>query len=187
MPTGEGVEYWTWDETGEIDPRTIRYSNDVKQTAFLIWFRHGRSTRVVHEKLASDEEYRDLAGFVEGDPVPPVRTLNAWCKNGFWELNAQDKMRELAPMAIRHAAVEIAYSSQDAGRTITRIARGDDIRPGDKLALDAAKFVVQATVGDSVANLARPTVTTAIDMSKLETMEDIVAAEKALMESTESR
>ncbi len=161
-----------------------RYSDTLKDTAFHLWFHHARDKSRVLYDLTLDPVWRDIAGLLDGDPVPDARTIARWERGLDWAERARELMKAAAPLSIRSAALEIAYAQHPAAVNLSRIARGDDPRPHDKLTLDAAKHILSMGVGDSVVHLAKPTVTESIDMNADMTMEEIVAAERALSEKS---
>lgn len=170
------------DDVKDKSAHGTRYWHEIEDAAFIAWFRHGRSFSKVVDLLTNDDEYRALALLEEGDPVPQAQTVRKWARDNLWEIKAEQKMRELAPYAIRFAAAEIAAGAKDAAQSMMRIARGENVTREDRTVMDAAKFVLQSSIGDSIAQMAKATIQESIDMSQIETMEDAIEAERKIKE-----
>jgi hypothetical protein len=158
------------------------YWIELEQTAFILWFENHGDFNKVLEILQTDPVYRDLAKLEEGDKLPELQTLRRWARNGFWKHQAQEKMKELIPFKLEAAALAMAYGSEDAANSMMRIARGENVTREDRTVMDASKFILQSTLGDSIVGVVKPVVQKTVDMGSLETMDDIVEAEQRLRE-----
>jgi hypothetical protein len=137
--------------------------------------------------LTEDQAARDLACIDPDDPIPSIRTLTNWAKNNRWQDEAQERMRALAPQAIQLAALEIAYGAHDASMEVMRIARNINVTREDKTVLEAAKFVIESTVGDSIATLVKPTIQRTINTDNVATMQDAIEAERQYRELADTQ
>jgi hypothetical protein len=154
-----------------------RYWTELEDAAFVLWFKHGRSMTRVHKLLTEDPD----------DPIPSIRTLTNWAKKNRWQDEAQERMRALAPQAIQLAALEIAYGAHDASMEVMRIARNINVTREDKTVLEAAKFVIESTVGDSIATLVKPTIQRTINTDNVATMQDAIEAERQYRELADTQ
>jgi hypothetical protein len=160
-----------------------KYPDDVEWTCFLLWWETcDRNASKVAERIAEDEEYRAMAGLEPGDRTPDHETIRRWAREKFWDLRATDKMREAAPWRIQAAGTRIAYQSQRAAEVVNEIMEKPNPTPGDKIRLQAALEQLKMTVGNSVVEYARPALSKSVDLTKLETVEDVEAAERAMLQ-----
>ena len=163
-------------------PNDVRYWHELIDASFMLWFENGRDAKKVVETLKTDPVWREIAMIEEDEQVPHPNTIKRWAKDKFWDYKASQKMRELSPQRIQAAALEMAYGSEEAAKSLIRIASGKDVVSTDKIVADAAKFVVQSVVGDSIVEVVKPVIQESVDIDNLETMEDVVLAEQRIRE-----
>lgn len=163
-------------------PQDVRYWQEVEQVAFLIWFENNGNYKKVEEILNTDPMWRELARLEEGEKAPTHRTIRRWADDNFWSIKAAQKMQEAIPLKVRAAAQIIAYGTEDAAKSMMRIAKGQDVNRDDRTVMEAAKFVLNSTLSDSISTVIKPVVEQTVDISNLETMEEIVEAEQRIRE-----
>ena len=138
---------------------------------------------MVAHLLANDALCREAAGLRPGDPAPDVATVRRWVQDADWPARWQQTMADAAPFSLRIAALRIATAAPGAAATLAHLATTSErLGAGDRVRADAAKAILGMTLGDTIADHARAMVNHTVDMSKLHTIEDLEAAEKALTE-----
>lgn len=171
--------------TTESRPQSFRYWTEIIDAAFILWFENNQDEHAVVKILHEDPMWREIAMIEDDDQIPQAQTIRRWVKKYWWKERAADKMRELSPLRIQAAALELAYGSEDAAKSTMRIAKGHNVTREDRTVLEAAKFVLQSTLGDSIVSVVKPAVTQSIEIESLDTMEQIVEAEQKLRELDE--
>jgi hypothetical protein len=99
-------------DTDDDSPRSStgnRFDDDLKQLAYEIWLlkadRNASRTQSLladHLHLLADEEINPLTGEIldieaESVPIPTVRQVQRWAKDGSWQQKAADDIARLAP------------------------------------------------------------------------------------------
>lgn len=165
----------------------VSYSRETVNTAFLMWFEVcKRDCKKVAALLRDDEVYREQAGLLDRSESPGADTIKRWEREEFWELKAADLMREAAPWRAQVAGIRMAYMTQKAAEVLDDILEKPVLTPGDKIRADNARWLIERTVGDTVAGYMKPHVEEALAAENLETIEDIRAAEmRALKQGSE--
>jgi hypothetical protein len=171
--------------------KVVPYSAETRDLAFELWWLVcDRDPAKVAELLATDPLYRELAGLGPDDKGPDVETVRRWVIGSRdwtgWEEEAHERMRQFAPHMLERGAVKLVYSFNDAVNTLVRVAQGKgsgekgQVTSADRIAADNAHRVVQMVAGNEIAALAKPKIDESVQFDKLETMADIVEAERAL-------
>lgn len=171
--------------------RIAPYDERVREVAFELWWMVcDRDAAKVAAMLAEDAHYRELAGLEPDDRAPDQDTIRRWAtgnfKNKGWDVEAHERMRKLAPHMLERGAVRLVYSYNDSVETLVRVASGKgsgdkgQVTSADRIAADNAFRIVNLISGDQIAAMAKPKIDESVDFGKLETIEDVIEAERQL-------